>query len=156
MTAIDKTTTTMASTSTLVMTLDPPSLGPAHPLYSDVTIVPMGPNVNLITIAGQVAQPPPSQISPKVPRHLRAQMELCLSRVSTCLEASGAKVTDMTRLMYYITERAWEEDDVLNLVTEVVGKWLQGHRPASCFLVVKALSQPEYLCEFEAQAVGRS
>jgi enamine deaminase RidA (YjgF/YER057c/UK114 family) len=80
-------------------------------------------------------------------------MELCLSRVSTCLEASGAKITDMTRLMYYITERAWEEDDVLKLVTDVVGKWLQGHRPASCFLVVKALSQPEYLCEFEAQAV---
>ena len=80
-------------------------------------------------------------------------MEVCLSRVSTCLEASGAKITDMTRLMYYLTERAWEEEDALKLVLEVVGKWLDGHRPASCLLVVKSLSQPEYLCEFEAQAV---
>lgn len=118
----------------------------------------MGPNIKFITVAGQVAIPPPSPASPasparKVPRGLRAQIEVCLSRVSTCLEASGAKVTDMTRLMYYLTERAWEEEDALKLVLEVVGKWLDGHRPASCFLVVKSLSQPEYLCEFEAQAV---
>ena len=55
--------------------------------------------------------------------------------------------------MYYFTERAWEEEDALKLVIEVVGKWLGGHRPASCLLVVKGLSQPEFLCEFEAQAV---
>lgn len=144
----------MASPS-LVKTIDPPSLGPGHPVYSHITIVPIG-DTNFITIAGQIAQPLPSPTSPvKVPRGLRAQMELCLQRLSICLEASGAKKTDMTRLMYYFTERAWEEEDALRLVVEVVGGWLEGHRPASCCLIVKALSQPEYLCEFEAQAVVR-
>lgn len=144
----------MASSSSLVSTIDPPSHRPGHPLYSDITTVPLGPNITFVTIAGQVAIPPhTSTPAPKAPRGLRAQVELCLSRVSTCLEASGAEITDMTRLMHYLTERAWEEEDALKLVIEVVGKWLGGHRPASCFLVVKSLSQPEFLCEFEAQAV---
>ena len=149
----------MAAPKSLVTTLNPPSLGPEHPLYSQITIAPIGPNINFITIAGQTASPmvpsssPPSAADSKIPHGLRAQMELSLSRISACLEASGAKITDMTRLMYYLTERAWEEEDALKLVLEVVGKWLQGHRPASVFLVVKALNQPEFLCEFEAEAV---
>ena len=55
--------------------------------------------------------------------------------------------------MYYFTERVWTEEDALKMVIEVVTPWLKGHRPASCCVVVKGLSQPEFLCEFEAQAV---
>lgn len=136
--------------------IDPPALGPGHPLYAHITSVPIG-GSTLLTIAGQVPRIPPTKENPhphpSAPSGLRAQMELCLSRLSICLEASGAKVTDLTRLMYYFTERAWEEEDAMKLVTEVVGKWLGGHRPASVLLVVKGLSQPEFLCEFEGQAV---
>ena len=135
----------------LVQTIDPQSLGPGHPLFANVTAVPLSPTVKFITISGQVA----TQTDGRVPKGLRAQMELCLSKVATCLEASGARIEDMTRLMYYFTERAWNQEDALKVVMDTAAPWLQGHRPASCCLIVKSLSEPQYLCEFEAQAVVR-
>ena len=136
----------------LVSTLDPPSLGPKNPVYSNVTIVPLSDTMKMITVAGQVATTPTDE----VPETLAAQMDLCLSKVLTCLEASGARIEDMTRFMYYFTERAWEQEDALKLAVDTVMPWLKGHRPASCCLIVKSLSEPRFLCEFEAQAVVRS
>lgn len=139
----------MANTTSLVSTLDPPSLGQPNPVYSNITLVSLSDTVKMITVSGQVAR----DSEGNTPDGLAAQMELCLSKLSTCLDASGARVHDMTRFMYYVTEKAWEQDDVIQTVLNIITPWLQGHRPASCFLVVKSLSEPRFLCEFEAQAV---
>lgn len=139
----------MANTSSLVSNLDPPSLGPPNPVYSNMTIVPLSDAVKMITVSGQVAR----DAEGNTPDGLAAQMELCLANLKTCLDASGARVHDMTRFMYYITEKVWGQDDVIPIVMKIITPWLQGHRPASCFLVVKSLSEPQFLCEFEAQAV---
>lgn len=94
----------MSSTNaSLVSTIDPPSFGPGHPVFSHVTVVPFSDTVKMITVAGQVA----ITAEGKTPDGLSAQMKLCLERLSTCLEAAGAGVKDMTRLMYYFTEKAW-------------------------------------------------
>jgi enamine deaminase RidA (YjgF/YER057c/UK114 family) len=141
----------MTTSPTLVQIVDPPSLGPGHPLYPGFTVVPLSPLTKLITISAQVATSP----SGVIPSSLKEQLALCLSRVSICLEAGGAKVQDINRFIYYFVEHAWDAD-ALKLVGEVVGEWLQGHRPASSFLIVKGLSKPEYLCAFEAEAVVRT
>lgn len=138
--------------SHLVSTIDPPSLGPPNPVYAHITSVALSDTVTLITIAGQVAVGPKGNI----PGTLGEQIDLCLARLKTCLAATDASVHDMTRFMYYITESAFADEGALSLVVEKVTPWLDGHRPASCFLVVKSLSRPEFMCEFEAQAVVRT
>lgn len=143
----------MASTKTsdLITTLDPPSLGPGHPVFANILTVPLSDTITQINISGQVALLPDGT----VPTGLAAQMDLCLSRLSTCLEAAGATVHDLTRFMYYFTEEAWKTEHALEMVVEKAEKWLEGHRPASCCLIVKGLSEGRFLCEFEGTAVVR-
>lgn len=128
---------------------DPPSLGPANPVYANITTVPLSPSATLITVAGQVATRPDGTI----PSTLPEQIDLCLSKLETCLSSVDAKIENLTRFMYYFTENAFQGKETLDLVIEKVGAWLKGHRPASCFLVVKSLSRKEFFCEFEGMAV---
>lgn len=139
----------MATSNSLVRTKDTPQLGLPHPLYSNITTASLSTSTTLVTIAGQVATNPDGT----APKTLGDQIELCLQKLSRCLEQAGGTVHDMTRFTYYFTERAWEEDDAMKLLLGKVEPWLGGHRPASTLLVVRRLSRPEYLCEFEAQAV---
>ena len=129
-----------------VQILDPPSLGPINPVYANITVAPLGPS-NLVTIAGQVATTP----SGSVPSTLEEQIDLCLSKLETCLSAVNGTVQNLTRLVYYFVEH--NPDTTPQLITQKALAWLKGHRPASCYLVVKSLSKPEFLCEFEAMAV---
>ena len=61
----------------------------------------------------------------------------------------------MIRPLYYVTEKAFAEDESLERIVATVRPWLEGHRRASCFLVVKSLSEVRFLCEFESQAFVR-
>ena len=131
-----------------VQALDPSSLGPPHPsgVFSNITVVPIG-DVNFVTIAGQVAVTPTGE----TPSSLEEQIALCLSKIEMCLEAVHGNVDHLTRLVYYMVEHNPETTPAV--LVEKVLPFLKGHKPASCYLVVKALSQPEFLCEFEAQAI---
>lgn len=141
-----------SSLSPLIKLLDPPSLGPPNPVFSNVTVVSLSDTVQQINIAGQVATTPDGE----VPDGLEAQMDLCLSKVATCLDAAGATVHDLTRLNYYFVRSAWPTDGLPGWVVEKAERWLQGHRPASVCLILAALSDPRFLCEFEAHAVIRT
>jgi hypothetical protein len=62
--------------------------------------------------------------------------------------------------MYYITQRGFDEVEekegkgaALKLIGGKVGSWLEGRRPASCFLRVFGMSDEKFLCEFECMAV---
>lgn len=132
----------MASSNTpVVQTKDTPALGPAQSLYSNISLAPLSPTTTLITISGQLATSP-SNPTPKR-----------LSNFAHCLNEAGASVHDLTKLTYYFTERAWEEEDVVKVMMETVAPWLDRHRPASTLVVVKGLAGPEFLCEIEGQAV---
>lgn len=140
-----------------VQAVDPPSFKNPHPLYASYTTVPISTTTSLITVAGQIAQDPITNI---IPSGLDAQVDLCLSRLSACLEHAGATKRDITRLMYYIAQPAVDEIDTkegqgaaLKLIGTKVGVWQEGHRPASCFLRVHGLSSPAFLCEFECMAI---
>ncbi len=140
-----------------VQAQDPSSFKKPHPLYSSYTSVPLSPIATLVTISGQVGEDPATS---EVPSTLSAQVDLCLSRMSACLEDAHARKTDITRFMYYITQHGVDEVDekegkgaALKLVGGKVGAWLEGHRPASCFLRVFGMSDERFLCEFECMAV---
>lgn len=138
-------------------THDPAAFKKPHPLYSSYTSVALSPTAELVTVSGQVAEDPETG---ETPPDLPSQLSLCLARMSTCLEDAGAKKTDITRLMYYIAQRSVDEMDAREgpgaagtLIQSVVGKWLEGHRPASCFLRVFGMSHDKFLCEFECMAI---
>ncbi|KAH8929009.1 hypothetical protein BT69DRAFT_1329153 [Atractiella rhizophila] len=139
-----------------VESTDPPSFKP-HPLYACVNIAALSPTTKLVTVAGQIGQDPTSG---EVPSTLSGQVDICLSRLSSCLEHAGAKKGDVTRFMYYLSQRGIEELDkdggegtALRLVGGKVAEWLEGHRPAACFLRVFGMSEERYLVEFECMAV---
>lgn len=87
----------------------------------------------------------------ETPSSLEEQIALCLSKIEMCLEAVQGTVHHLTRLVYYMVEHNPETTPAV--LVEKVLPFLKGHKPASCYLVVKALSQSEFLCEFEAQAI---
>jgi enamine deaminase RidA (YjgF/YER057c/UK114 family) len=134
--------------STQVQCLDPPALGPPHPsgIFSNITSISIG-NSNFITISGQVATTPEGHI----PSTLSEQIELVLSKLTICLQAVNGTVRDLTRLAYFMVEH--DPEITTRVLAEKVRPWLEGHRPASSYLVVRGLSQKEFLCEFEAMAV---
>lgn len=141
----------------LVKSLDTPTFKHPNPLYSSYTSVPLSPTTELITVAGQVAEDP---VTNAVPEGLPAQIDLCLSRISIILDHAGATRRDLTRFMYYIAQPAIDKFDAkegegsaLKLIGGKVGTWLEGHRPASCYMRVFGMSEDKYCCEFECMAV---
>jgi enamine deaminase RidA (YjgF/YER057c/UK114 family) len=140
-----------------VITSDPPAFKKSNPLYAAITSVPLSSTATLVTVSGQVAEDPETG---ETPSGLAAQVDLCLSRLAICLQHAGTGKTDITRLMYYIAQSAIDDIDTkegkggaLKVIGQKVGQWLEGHRPASCFLRVFGMSDEKYLCEFECMAV---
>ncbi|KAF2492439.1 hypothetical protein BU16DRAFT_620810 [Lophium mytilinum] len=136
---------------------DPPSFNKQHPLYASFTSVPLSPTATLITVAGQVAEDPETG---ETPSDLSAQVDLCLRRLKIILDHAGAGKADITRFMYYVAqggvdqvEAAKGKGAAIKLVGGKVGEWLEGNRPASCFLRVFGMSDERFLCEFECMAV---
>jgi enamine deaminase RidA (YjgF/YER057c/UK114 family) len=136
---------------------DPPAFQRPNPLYSSYTSVPLSATTRLITVSGQVAEDPTTG---ETPAGLSAQIDLCLCRLLACLEHAGARKVDVTRFMYYIAQRGVDDVDdsagkgaATKLIGGKVGAWLEGHRPASCYLRVFGMSDDKYLCEFECMAV---
>lgn len=132
--------------ASLVRFVDPPELGKTNPVYSALTIVPIG-DSDLVTVSGQVAVAP----SGEVPDTFEEQLEVCLSRFETCLAAAGATVHDLIRFNYGIVEH--EEGTTPSLIIKRVAEFLQGHKPASTYYVVRSLSKAEYKLEFDGMAV---
>ena len=136
---------------TIVRAFNPPALETPSPVFAHVSLAPLSASVTQFIIAGQIGTDPETQ---ETPPDLASQVDICLRRISICLDAANATTNDMTRFMYYIAERGFEGDKTIEMLLEKVTKWLgPDARPTSCFLVPKSLSQPKFLCEFEAMGV---
>lgn len=140
-----------------VKLIDPPALGVSNPLYAAITAALLSHTSTLYTIAGQVAEDP---VTGSTPSDLHSQLDICFQRLDICLTHINAKKTDVIRFMYYIKQSAIEDLDgqqgkgaALNLIVDKAGKWLEGHRPASCYNRVFGMSDDRFLCEFEAMVV---
>jgi enamine deaminase RidA (YjgF/YER057c/UK114 family) len=136
---------------------DAPSVKHPHPLFSSFTSARRSDTATLVTISGQSARDPETN---ETPEGLAPQIDICLSRIDACLQAAGATKGDITRLMYYIVQRGLDEFDAkegegaaLKLIAQKAGAWLEGNRPASCYLRVLGMSEDKLLCEFECMAV---
>jgi enamine deaminase RidA (YjgF/YER057c/UK114 family) len=76
------------------------------------------------------------------------QAEQAMRNVATLLEEAGAMLTDIVKVVIYLTDPRYREP-----VYQVVGRWLEGVYPVSTGLVVSALARPEWLVEIDVTAV---
>lgn len=80
------------------------------------------------------------------------QMEQALKNIVAVVEASGGKISDITRLTWFILDKK-EYLSRLPEVGEVYRRVLGRHFPAMSMLVIKELIEDEALLEIEATAV---
>ncbi|MCJ1328347.1 hypothetical protein MMC10_005023 [Thelotrema lepadinum] len=133
--------------STLITTLDPPACGSSpHPAYAQITTIPLG-SARLITISGQVADDPETG---SVPEDLGDQVDVCFGKIRACLEACGATVHDLVKVMYYVVGF---EPSMLSTVTDRIVGFMEGHRPAGCLLGIQSSIDGRFKVEIEATAV---
>ena len=82
------------------------------------------------------------------PGDAAAQARRCLEVVRQAVEALGGRLADVVRTRVYLTRRGdWE------VVGQAHGELFSEVRPASTFVVVAELLDPDWLVEMEAEAV---
>ncbi|EXJ91270.1 hypothetical protein A1O1_04380 [Capronia coronata CBS 617.96] len=128
-----------------VYTIDPYRLFDSRPTFSHVTSS-TGP-CRIVSTAGQVG----ADRNGVVPQDIDQQIALAFQNLARCLEAAGAKVTDIFKLVYYIVDY----DPAKRRHTKHLERFLDGHRPATTLVPVPALARPEYKFEIEAYAAVR-
>jgi len=84
----------------------------------------------------------------KVADGMEAQLRQTWGNLFAVLKAGGMAHTDLVKVMTFVTDRS-----SVGLVRTIRDEFMQGHTPASTFLVVAGLAMPELLCEIEAEAV---
>ena len=85
-------------------------------------------------------------------RDFIGQMRQALQNIAAIVHEAGAKVEDITRLTWYVTDKKEylaRQSEVGQAYREVLGR----HFPAMTMVVVKALVEDEALVEIEATAV---
>ncbi len=73
-----------------------------------------------------------------------AQAENAMRCAEILLREAGAELTDICKIVIYITDRAYREP-----VYQVVGRWLKGVYPVSTGIIVSGLAKPEYMMEID-------
>jgi hypothetical protein len=73
-----------------------------------------------------------------------------LANVATLMEAAGGSLSDVIMLRLYIAESARDEQQP---IAEALRKHFPTNPPPSSWIIVRGLSEPEWLIEIEAEAV---
>ncbi len=77
-----------------------------------------------------------------------AQAQRCLEIVAAALNGAGATMQDVVRTRVLLTDRAdW------TAVADVHGAWFSAVRPACTVAIVSGFIDPEWLVEFEVDAI---
>ncbi len=76
------------------------------------------------------------------------QTHQVMRNIETLMLESGAEMTDLCRIVVYLTDIRHRE-----AVYRTMGEYLEGVHPVSTGIVVQALARPEWLVEIEATAV---
>jgi monoamine oxidase len=125
-----------------VHTIDPYGLFDSRPTFSHVST--STGSSRIITVSGQVG----ADRNGVVPASIDDQYELAFANLRRCLEAAGAKVTDVLKLTYYIVN--YDPKNRIHL--QPLLNFLGGHRPATTLVPVPALARTEFVFEVEAIA----
>ena len=102
-----------------------------------------------LNIAGQIGW---NENQEFISKDFLGQMEQTLKNISVIVNEAGGKITDLTRLTWYVTDKA-EYVSNQKKVGEVYRKILANHFPAMTMVVVSALVEDEALIEIEATAI---
>ena len=102
-----------------------------------------------LNIAGQIGW---NENQEFISKDFLGQMEQTLKNISVIVNEAGGKITDLTRLTWFVTDKA-EYVSNQKKVGEVYRKILGNHFPAMTMVVVSALVEDEALIEIEATAI---
>lgn len=126
--------------------IEPSSLPPVSKSYSQAILVESG---KLLFVSGQVSVNAQGEIVGK--GDLRAQTKQVFENLKTVLAASGATFEQVVKLTYFVVS---SHKDGIGVVREVRTSYLPTTTPpASTFLYVEGLYDPNILIEIEAVAV---
>jgi 2-iminobutanoate/2-iminopropanoate deaminase len=84
----------------------------------------------------------------KVVDGLEAQLRQSWQNILAVLREGGMQVTDLVKITIFVLD-----PKAVSISRQARDEVLQGHQPASTFLVVAGLAMPALLCEIEAEAV---
>ncbi|KAJ5919672.1 hypothetical protein N7454_009507 [Penicillium verhagenii] len=118
--------------------LDLPNTSKAY--YAPATII--APNTRLVHVCGQAGVTK----SGHVPNDYESQIHLALLNLRHVMMTSGARVTDIAKLMIYTVNH----DPRACKHTRPVQRFLGGHRPVMTLIPVSQLAVPTWLFEIEA------
>ncbi len=122
--------------------INPSSITAPASNYSQGILVPAG--GQRLVISGQIGMTKDG----KVVDGMEAQLRQTWGNLFAVLKAGGMAHTDLVKVTTFVTDRT-----SVGLVRQIRDEVMQGHRPASTFLVVAGLAMPDLLCEIEAEAV---
>jgi len=110
--------------------------------YSQGVLVPA--NAKRLIISGQIGMTKDG----KVLEGIEAQLRQTWQNILAVLREGGMAVTDLVKITSFVTD-----PKAVTVTRQIRDEVLQGHQPASTFLVVAGLAIPSLLCEIEAEAV---
>ncbi|CAK7234677.1 hypothetical protein SCUCBS95973_009017 [Sporothrix curviconia] len=125
----------------VVVPADPHGLFNSRPTFSHVASVLGGPS-RVVMTAGQVGVDENGQ----APADVKDQYTLAFANLARCLEATGATVADIVKLVYYVVD--YDPNNRLHVKPLVT--FLKGHRPATTLVPVPCLARPAFKFEVEA------
>ncbi|KAB8218866.1 YjgF-like protein [Aspergillus novoparasiticus] len=126
--------------------IDPPTIHESSATYSHVQATAISPTCTLITIAGQVGV---DSKTGKIPKSHREQIQLALENLRECLESVGATAANLISLTHYVVNI----DPNDRSRSELLVKFLGGHRPPGTLVGITALAHPDLSYEVQAMAV---
>jgi enamine deaminase RidA (YjgF/YER057c/UK114 family) len=110
--------------------------------YSQAVLVPAA--ARRLVISGQIGMTKDG----KILDGMEAQLRQSWQNILAALRAAGMSVTDLVKVTTFVVD-----PKAVAITRQIRDEVMQGHQPASTFLVVAGLAMPALLCEIEAEAV---
>ena len=123
---------------------NPSTVNPPTSSYSQAVRVPIG-DTSLIFISGQVARDPKGNLVGK--GDIRKQTEQIFKNIGAILKANNATFGDVVKATIFVTDIAQRPE-----ITEVRKQYFTHDPPASTFVEVRRLTNPDWLIEVEVIA----
>ena len=144
----------MSANASEMQVFSPPDHRPLAPTFSQISIVPISPTANLISIAGQVGATFENASSIT----FRQQVENALAGVDTCLVAAGASKKHIISVRQYVVKLlSRDQEDVMARGQTYIKWWkdTEGDRPPppSTLIGVDSLAGKDIHYEIEVSAV---
>jgi enamine deaminase RidA (YjgF/YER057c/UK114 family) len=112
------------------------------PLYSQVVSVE---GARIIYVSGQIARDAEGKVIGK--GNMRAQIEKVAENVERCLNAAGAGMRDIVKMIAYVTDI-----DEYSKHVDLRARYFGAAAPASATVEVRKLAGPDYMVEIEVVA----